>query len=132
VKIDEEIIDENLISSSGWPSTVDKKVVVRSINSILKTYINSGAISEVCISEDFLRKMKKRIQFFRLYGPAIFDEALTDPILTMKTDLLPRFKVSDTVNKMVRIILCSPFLCYISFPGVYAILIVIVVHSIRS
>jgi hypothetical protein len=103
VKIDEETVDESLLSSSAWNSAVDKKVAVRSINSILRTYINSDAVSEVCISEDFLRKMKKRIQFLHLYGPAIFDEALIDPILTMKKDMLPRFKDSDTVNRMVGI-----------------------------
>jgi hypothetical protein len=130
--MDEEIVDENLVNSSSWLSRVDKKVAASRINSILKTYINSGVISEVCISEEICRKIKKRIQFLHLYGPAIFDEALSDPILTIKRDLLPRFKVSDTVNKMVIIILCSPFFCHNSFSGFYAILIVVIVHSIQS
>jgi hypothetical protein len=112
VKIDEETDDESLISESTWYSAVDKKVAVRKINSILSKYINSDAISEVCISEDFLRKMKKRIKFLHLYGPAIFDEALIDPILTMHRDLLPRFEVSDTVNKMVRRYLCCSSYCH--------------------
>jgi hypothetical protein len=59
-----------------------------------------------------LRKMKKRIKFLHLYGPAIFDEALIDPILTMHRDLLPRFEVSDTVNKMVRRYLCCSSYCH--------------------
>eukprot|EP00596_Hydrurales_sp_CCMP1899_P000528 CAMPEP_0119038058 /NCGR_PEP_ID=MMETSP1177-20130426/6740_1 /TAXON_ID=2985 /ORGANISM="Ochromonas sp, Strain CCMP1899" /LENGTH=529 /DNA_ID=CAMNT_0007000133 /DNA_START=135 /DNA_END=1721 /DNA_ORIENTATION=+ len=109
LKIDDETANESLLTNSIWPSTVDKKVAVRKINTILRKFINSDAVSEVCISEDFLRKMKNRIKFLHLYGPAIFDEALIDPILTMHRDLLPRFEVSDTVNKMVmRVASCEP------------------------
>ena len=44
-----------------------------------------------------------------LYGPHVFEEAVIDPIKTMKKDVLPRFVVSDICMELINnLALCEP------------------------
>ena len=49
------------------------------------------------------------MQLLHLYGPQVFEEAVIDPIKTMKKDVLPRFVVSDICQELFnQMALCEP------------------------
>ena len=51
----------------------------------------------------------RRMQLLHLYGPHVFEEAVIDPIKTMKKDVLPRFVVSDICQELINnLALCEP------------------------
>ena len=96
-----ENCNENLSSDKIWRSTVSKEVAEEYVEAIFSKYLHDDAQTQVCISKDRIERTMKRVKLLSVYGPTIFDEACIDPILTMTKDILPRFKVSNTVNRMV-------------------------------
>ena len=92
-----------------WPSLTEKSAALDKIEVILNKYLNNDSSSQVCISDPLIDRTMKRIGLLHLYGPKVFEEATREPIKTMKKDILPRFLVSDTFQKMiVNVSSCEP------------------------
>jgi hypothetical protein len=85
-----------------WPSELNLKDVQDNINRILDEYVVDNAKYQVCISGQFFKNLKKRINLIHLYGPHVFEEACIDPVKTMKKDVLPRFLRSDIFRTMIQ------------------------------
>lgn len=106
---DSDNIDINLLNGVVWNSTAIESEVIEKINGIVMKYFNKDSITEVCISDVIVKRTMKRIKLLNLYGPSIFEEAYTDPIITLRKDVLPRFRVSDIVDVMVVCVAaCEP------------------------
>eukprot|EP00596_Hydrurales_sp_CCMP1899_P001135 CAMPEP_0119052002 /NCGR_PEP_ID=MMETSP1177-20130426/73441_1 /TAXON_ID=2985 /ORGANISM="Ochromonas sp, Strain CCMP1899" /LENGTH=296 /DNA_ID=CAMNT_0007031417 /DNA_START=330 /DNA_END=1220 /DNA_ORIENTATION=+ len=99
VKYDEE--NGNVVPNT-WNSAVNMVAAKIHIDNILEEYVLDHAQHQVCISGQFILKTKKRIKLLHLYGPHVFDEAVLDPIKTMKKDVLPRFLQSTTFRAMIH------------------------------
>ena len=89
------------IQRESWVSKSLESVVKKKMQSIIQTYIVKDASRQINICDLTIERTMKRVKLLSVYGPTIFDEACIDPILTMTKDILPRFKVSNTVNRMV-------------------------------
>jgi hypothetical protein len=85
-----------------WKSAVNMVAAKIHIENILEEYVLDHAQHQVCISEQFILKTKKRINLLHLYGPHVFEEAVLDPIKTMKKDVLPRFLQSNVFRAMIQ------------------------------
>ena len=101
VEIDNENINEGLLTSDTWISNLKKETVVAKIEFILGKYLRDDAQNQVCVSKSLIARTLKRVKLLYLYGPSVFDEACLDPILTMEKDVLPRFRGSNIVNAMI-------------------------------
>jgi hypothetical protein len=100
---------EGKLVLSTWPSAVNLIAAKIFIDKILDEYILDHAHNQVCISKQFILKMKKRISLLHLYGPHVFEEACIDPIKTMKKDVLPRFLHSNISRTMIlSLASCDP------------------------
>lgn len=92
-----ETIDMTKFGSikSGWPSKVlQRREIDRKMKEIWDTYLSDSAPHQICISHNMRSRTKVRMELVRLYGPAVFNEALYDPLVTLRNDTLPRFKTS--------------------------------------
>jgi hypothetical protein len=85
-----------------WPSELDITDAQSHIERIMEEYVLDHSKSQVCISGQFFKNLKKRINLIHLYGPHIFEEACIDPIKTMKKDVLPRFLTSEIFRTMIK------------------------------
>lgn len=101
--IDVELMDE------VWPSAANKQATFSRINALMAKFIVDDAPEQVCIPEELIRKTKKRICLFHLYGPELFEEACLDPIKTLRKDTLPRFIRSPFYTSMIHLVAsCDP------------------------
>jgi hypothetical protein len=92
-----------------WLSLTDEDTIRRKIVQILDEYVRPDAPTQVCISDAFIKRTMKRITLLSAYGPEIFEEACLDPINTMRKDILPRFLLSKSAEKMVHnLATCEP------------------------
>lgn len=102
-EIDEELLNEE------WLSLNDRDATFSRINEIMNKFIEDDAPNQVCISEQWIKKTKRRIELFHLYGPEVFEEACLDPIKTLHKDVRPRFVRSQIYDTMIRLIAsCEP------------------------
>jgi hypothetical protein len=82
---------------------------MRKINEIVSKYFSEDSNTQVCIAESTIKKTAKRIKLLHLYGPMIFEEACIDPTETVEKDIWPRFRLSESVDRMVMCIAsCEP------------------------
>jgi hypothetical protein len=95
----------NLLSDT-WNSGVNMMAIETNIDNILHEYVLDHAPHQVCISQQFILKTKKRISLLPLYGPHVFEEAVIDPIKTMSKDVLPRFLQSNDFLAMINNLAC--------------------------
>jgi hypothetical protein len=101
--------ENNLFISYTWNSAVNIIAAKIHIDNILEEYVLDHAQHQVCISKDFILKTKKRLDLLHLYGPHVFEEAVLDPIKTMKKDVLPRFLQSNVFQSMIlSLASCDP------------------------
>ena len=108
VDFDSDEIDEDLMNEE-WPSLNDRDATFSRINDIMTKFIEDDAPNQVCISEQWIKKTKRRIELFHLYGPEVFEEACLDPIKTLHKDVRPRFVRSQIYEAMIRLIAsCEP------------------------
>jgi hypothetical protein len=91
-----------------WPSkVVHRRFVDRRLKEIWDTYISESAPTEICISDTVRRRTKTRANLVHIYGPTVFNEALYDPYITLRNDVMPRFLVSELCGEMnARIAFC--------------------------
>ena len=91
-----------------WPSkVVHRRFVDRRLKEIWDTYISETAPTEICISDTVRRRTKTRVNLVHIYGPTVFNEALYDPYITLRNDVMPRFLVSELCGEMnARIAFC--------------------------
>ena len=99
VKIDDEEISNELMKVV-WPSENNKEQIEKKIERIFKKFLDNDSPVQVCISENFMKKTRKRMKLLQFYGPDVFSEACLDPIKTLKKDVLPRFLVSEIAQNM--------------------------------
>lgn len=92
-----EAFDQDLLSprQSVWPSKViQRREVERKMKDIWETYLSDASPRQICITYNMRSRIKTRMELVHLYGPAVFNEALYDPLVTLRNDTLPRFKAS--------------------------------------
>jgi hypothetical protein len=91
------------MSSPTWPrNQAGKDLIDREIDRIWWTYLVEEAPRQVCVSQGILDRTRIRAKYFTMYGPDIFAEALLDPYLTMRTDIICRFVKSQEYRDMIR------------------------------
>lgn len=112
VAVEEESIQRKIVfpvDSAVWASAVNQTVAQTCAENLFRKYLNTDSISQVCASTCVVERTARRIELLRLYGPAVFDEACEDPLKTMEKDVLPRFRVSETGDRMVSSVAsCEP------------------------
>lgn len=88
-----------------WPSITDKNVVEKDMNRIWEEYIKRNSASEVCLSCEVIKRTAKRMEYFNIYGPEVFSEAIEEHIITtVEVDTLPRFSNSEIYIKMFSLL----------------------------
>lgn len=98
-----------ILNEGIWASVTDKTAAITKANEIVNKYLSHDSLTQVCISEIFIKRTMKRLGLIHLYGPEVFEEACIEPIKTMKKDILPRFLVSDIAARMVfNVASCEP------------------------
>ena len=98
-----------ILNEGVWASVTDKTAAITKANEIVEKYLSHDSLTQVCISETFIKRTMKRLGLIHLYGPEVFEEACIEPIKTMKKDILPRFLVSDVAARMVfNVASCEP------------------------
>ena len=99
---DMDINIQDLVNRNQWPSKfVRRKHVENWMKTIWDSYLCDTAINEICISHYILMRTKKRMDLVHVYGPGVFNEALYDPLVTLRDDALPRFRTSAMYNEML-------------------------------
>lgn len=89
------------IERPEWPSkVVHRRFVDRRLKDIWDNYVGETAATEICISELIRTRTKIRISLVHIYGPTVFNEALYDPYITLRNDVMPRFIVSQHYGEM--------------------------------
>ena len=90
---------------SGWPSKVlQRREIERKMKELWDSYLSDSAPHQICISHNMRARTKIRMELVHLYGPAVFNEALYDPLATLRNDTLPRFKTSVLYSVMTAMI----------------------------
>ena len=99
---------EFLSTKSGWPSKVlQRREIEKRMKEMCDTYLSDAAPHQICISHNMRARTKKRMDLVHMYGPSVFNEALYDPLVTLRNDTLPRFKTSYLFQAMtVRVNFC--------------------------
>ena len=89
------------IERPEWPSkVVHRRFVDRRLKDIWDNYVSESAPTEICISELIRTRTKIRMSLVHIYGPTVFNEALYDPYITLRNDVMPRFVVSHLYGEM--------------------------------
>lgn len=92
-----------------WASKTDLVAAQALAETIFEKYLHVHSPHQVCVSDCVAKKTAERMNLLHLYGPNIFDEASIDPIKTMERDVLPRFRASDSIERMVSCVAsCEP------------------------
>jgi Regulator of G protein signaling domain len=99
-----------------WTSRTDLVAAQIAAENIFEKYFLENSPYQVCVSECVVRKTAERMNLLHLYGPSIFDEASIDPTKTMARDVLPRFRASDSIDRMVLFSSSEPFTSMESIP----------------
>mmetsp|Transcript_19083 Transcript_19083/g.17313 ORF Transcript_19083/g.17313 Transcript_19083/m.17313 type:complete len:474 (+) Transcript_19083:170-1591(+) len=85
-----------------WSSTiVPRSTVIENVISIFDEFISTNAERQICLSTSIIVNTLHRIKNMHLYTFQIFDEALLDPIKTLRKDVLPRFLHSEHYKRLV-------------------------------
>ena len=96
-------IDSLTSKKSGWPSKIiQRRQIERNMKEIWDTYLSDSAPRQICISHNMRARTKTRMDLVHLYGPSVFNEALYDPLATLRNDTLPRFKSSVLFQAMSK------------------------------
>lgn len=96
-------------SGGTWASKTDLVAAQTLAETIFEKYLHVNSPHQVCVSDCVAKKTAERMNLLYLYGPNIFDEASIDPIKTMERDVLPRFRASDSIERMVSCVAsCEP------------------------
>jgi Regulator of G protein signaling domain len=96
-------IDPVTSKKSVWPSKiVQRRQIERNMKEIWDTYLSDSAPRQICISHNMRSRTKTRMDLVHLYGPSVFNEALYDPLATLRNDTLPRFKSSALFQAMSK------------------------------
>jgi hypothetical protein len=110
--IDREVAydeEKGNVLSDTWNSAINVISVKIHIDLILEEYVLDHAQHQICLSGQIVSRTKKRMNLLHLYGPFVFDEAVLDPIKTMKKDVLPRFLQSKDFRTMIdSVASCDP------------------------
>jgi hypothetical protein len=89
------------IERPEWPSkVVHRRFVDRRLKDIWDNYVCETAPTEICISEVIRTRTKIRMNLVHIYGPTVFNEALYDPYITLRNDVMPRFLASQLYGEM--------------------------------
>ena len=93
----------------SWTPRTDLIAAQIAAETIFEKYLHENSPNQVCVSDCVAKKTAERMNLLHLYGPNIFDEASIDPMKTMERDVLPRFRASDSVERMVTCVAsCEP------------------------
>lgn len=86
-----------------WPSNlVNQEEVEARMKVIWDLFLSDDAHDQICVPAQIFVNTLKRLQLIHVYGPTVYDEALLDPLKTLKRDIFPRFIVSDIAQEMQR------------------------------
>eukprot|EP01038_Epipyxis_sp_PR26KG_P004350 gene4350-6154_t len=100
-EFNELLKEEHFLPESLWPSNKSKLALVENIiRNIWNTYLSTSAPHQICMPSHILLKTIQRIKLIDLYGKEIFNEALVDPIKTLRRDIHNRFISSDYFHQM--------------------------------
>jgi hypothetical protein len=110
--VEDDVMDERTrrrIEKPEWPSkVVHRRFVDRRMKEIWDNYLSLSAPTEICIPAHIREKTFIRMNLVHMYGPTIFDEALLDPFVTLRNDLMPRFLTSPLCREMnSRLAFCA-------------------------
>jgi hypothetical protein len=84
-----------------WPSTiVNRNEVEQRVLWMWSVFFSPTGTHEICVPHTVLQNTIKRIFLLHIYGPRAFEEALIDPLKTLKRDIYPRFAVSELATEM--------------------------------
>eukprot|EP01035_Chromulina_nebulosa_P019099 gene19099-24929_t len=87
---------------SDWSSSVVARyTVIEHVAKIFDEYLSVDADSQICLSSNVLANTLHRIKNIHRYTFQIFEEALLDPIKTLRRDVLPRFLQSEHYKRLV-------------------------------
>lgn len=93
--------DLKLGGEIDWPSIkISREAVVEHVYFIWNKFLSDSAPNQICVPAKVLNNTKQRLEHLHLYGTELFQEALIDPMKTLKRDVLPRFLVSDYHAKL--------------------------------
>jgi len=96
---------EDLIlgGESDWPSSkISREAVVEHVYFVWNKFLSDSAPNQICMPAKVLRNTKKRLEHLQMYGTELFQEALIDPMKTLKRDVLPRFLASEFHAKLQK------------------------------
>lgn len=95
--------DLALGGEQDWPSKIiSRETVVEHVYFIWNKYLSDSAPHQICIPAKVLINTKLRLEYLHIYGREVFQEALIDPMKTLKRDVLPRFLASILYSKMLK------------------------------
>jgi hypothetical protein len=84
-----------VISSATWPSRKSPRDTIEcAVRFIWENYLDVDAPEQICISSPVLVNTILRIRLIHVYGSLAFDEALMEPLKTLRRDIQPRFNSS--------------------------------------
>ena len=72
---DTENVQGKILREGIWPSLTDKTAAMKRAGEIVQDFLSNDSLTQVCISEIFIRRTMKRIGLLHLYGPEVFEEA---------------------------------------------------------
>ncbi len=86
-----------------WPSTVVSHAEVElRMKWLWDTFFSDSARFQICVPAHILTRTVKRLNLIHIYGGEAYDEALIDPLKTMRRDIFPRFVSADIAIEMQR------------------------------
>ena len=90
-------------ADDSWPSIyLSESAVKEKIDLIVEKFISDDAPFQICFPSAVLERTNARMKRVNIYGPQTFEEALLDPLKTMRRDILPRFTRSKFFSDMVE------------------------------
>lgn len=91
-----------------WPSSlIARDAVVEHVYFIWNKYLSDSAPHQICMPAKVLTNTKVRLENLHIYGREVFQEALMDPLKTLKRDVLPRFlssKIYESYQSRIALI----------------------------
>ena len=77
--------------------------IVGEIQRLFKLYLDpTSATAEVCLPFECVENTRRRMKYFKAYGPDVFAEATGEPTKALVRDVMPRFMMSERCKQMYR------------------------------
>ena len=96
---------DNLLSKNtsnvSWPSkNISREAIESNVKNLWKKFLCDDAMLQICVPAKTLSLTINRLEQLDAYCCHIYDEALIDPVKTIRRDIMPRFLVSDVNDRM--------------------------------